>query len=243
MEKHLVIFGTIKYKNSIDSLVRSSSNFFDKVHVFNKDDIDFSFYNENEKILSSSTGAGYWLWKPYFILKVLNSVSPGDIVVYVDSGNIFIDDPTSIIDKACENNSIILFDNRDGMMDGSSAQNFISIKKDCFVLMGCDTDEYIYGKHLNASYQIYMKNELSIKFVEEYLNYCKNFEMISDSPNKYGSNYPGYHAHRHDQSILSILAIKYNITPLVDPSEWGNKCQCRGYNQLFLHHRNPFFIL
>ena len=43
------------------------------------------------------------------------------------------------------------------MQNGESAQNFISCKKDSFVLMDCDTDEYIYGKHLNASYQIYQK--------------------------------------------------------------------------------------
>jgi hypothetical protein len=243
MEKHLVIFGTSQYKNSINSLVRSSSNFFNKIHIFNEENIDFDFYKKNEKILSSSRGAGYWLWKPYFILKVLNSVEEGDIVFYVDSGNVFINDPSPILNNISENNNIILFDNRDGMTDGSSAQNFISVKKDCFVLMNCDTDEYVYGNHLNASYQIYLKNEMSIKFVTEYLNYCENFDIISDSPNKYGSNYPGYYDHRHDQSILSILSIKYKIKPLVDPSEWGNKCGCRGYEQLFSHHRNPFFIL
>jgi len=41
MEKHLVIFGTSQYKNSINSLVRSSSNFFDKIHIFNEENIDF----------------------------------------------------------------------------------------------------------------------------------------------------------------------------------------------------------
>jgi hypothetical protein len=243
MKKHLIIFGTYEYTNSIDSLSKSSFNFFDKIHIFKKEDIDYEFYNENREILDSKRGAGYWLWKPYFILKVLKSIPNGDVVFYVDAGNIFINDPLLIFNDVNDNNCIILFDNRDGMKDGLPAQNFISVKKDCFVLMGCDTDEYIYGKHLNASYQIYMKNEKSINFVEQYLNYCKNLDIISDLPNKYGVNYPGYYEHRHDQSVLSLVAIKNKINPLVDPSEWGNKSDRGKYKQLFIHHRNPYFKL
>ena len=59
----------------------------------------------------------------------------------------------------------------------------------------------------------------------------------------YGFNYSGYYDHRHDQSVLSLLAIRENVKPLVDPSEWGNTCNCRGFNQLFHHHRNKYFEL
>ena len=114
---------------------------------------------------------------------------------------------------------------------------------DSFVLMKCDSDKYIYGPHLNASYQIYQKNKKSLKFINEYFNFCKIENIITDTPNEHGPNYPGYYDHRHDQSVLSLLAIKNNINPLIDPSEWGNKCGNRGFNQLFIHHRNPNYIL
>jgi glycerol kinase len=97
--------------------------------------------------------------------------------------------------------------------------------------------------HLNASYQIYSKNTFTIEFVDQYLNLCKNKQILTDTSNEYGDNYSGYHEHRHDQSVLSLLAIKHKIKPLVDPSEWGNKCGCRGFDQLFLHHRNPNYII
>jgi hypothetical protein len=135
------------------------------------------------------------------------------------------------------NNGIILFDNRDGMTNGEAAQNFISCKKDCFVLMDCDEEEFINGPHLNASYLIFKNNELSRSFVAEWLHYCQNKEILTDTHNKFGSNYPGYYDHRHDQSVLSLLAIKYKIKPIVDPSEWGNACGIREYPQIFLHHR------
>lgn len=237
MKKHLVVFGTNNYQNAINSLIKSSKNFFDYHHIFSLENIDSEFFEKNKEILIQKRGAGYWLWKPYFIEKVLNSVSDSDIVFYVDAGNIFINDPTFLYEKFDLNNGIILFDNRDGMISGESAKNYISCKKDSFVLMGCDEEKYVNGKHLNASYQIYKKNENSLNFVKKYLFYCQNLKIITDTPNEYGDNYPGYYDHRHDQSVLSLLALKENIIPLVDPSEWGNKSKERGFNQIFLHHR------
>jgi hypothetical protein len=243
MKTHLLIYGTQNYINAINSLIKSSKNFFDSVHVFSPIDIDEEFYNKNIEILQNSRGAGYWLWKPYFINKVLKSVKDGDVVFYVDAGNIFLENPYFLYERLEENNGIILFDNRDGTSNGESAKNYISCKRDSFVLMGCDEEKYINGTHLNASYQIYQKNENNLKFVDEYLNFCQNKQIITDEPNSFGPNYDGYYDHRHDQSVLSLLASKNNVNPLVDPSEWGNKCNCRGFDQLFLHHRNPNYIL
>jgi hypothetical protein len=242
-KKHLVVFGTQNYENSINSLIKSAKNFFDEYHVFSLNDIDSDFLEKNKSILSQSRGAGYWLWKPYFLKKIMEIINYGDIVFYVDAGNIFINDPSSLYEKLNINDGIILFDNRDGMSNGESAKNYISCKKDSFVLMNCDSNEYVYGTHLNASYQIYQKNKTSVEFIDEYLRFCENEKIITDTPNEFGPNYPGYYDHRHDQSVLSLLAIKKNIKPLVDPSEWGNKCGERGFNQIFNHHRKPNYVL
>ena len=238
-KKHLLTYGTENYRGAVDSLLKSSKNYFDEYHALSNLDIDSEFYQQNYEILKQKKGAGYFLWKPYIIYETLKKINDGDILFYVDAGNIFLEDPTFIYEKLQENDGIILFDNRDGMQNGESAQNFISCKKDSFVLMDCDTDEYIFGKHLNASYQIFQKNDNSLFFVSEFLKFSQNIEIITDTPNKFGPNYTGYYDHRYDQSVLSLLSIKHNIKPLVDPSEWGNKCNCREFNQLFLHHRKP----
>jgi hypothetical protein len=146
MKKHLLIYGTHSYSNSINSLIKSSKDFFDVHHVFGPSDISEYFYKKNQIILDQNRGAGYWLWKPYFIYETLKKINDGDIIFYVDAGNIFINNPTFLYEKLKENNGIILFDNRDGVKNGEAAQNFISCKRDSFVLMGCDSDEYINGK-------------------------------------------------------------------------------------------------
>jgi len=241
--KKLIIFGTENYNKSIISLKNSASIFFDEILIFNTSHIDSDFFKKNHLILSQKRGVGYWLWKPYFINKTLQESDNGDIIFYVDAGNLFIDNPDVLYKKFDKNNGIILFDNRDGDSDGNYHINKSWVKRDSFILMNLDNEKHINNAHINASYQIYKKNDFSIKFVEEMLNFCVNPNIIMDTPNLYGDNYLGFKEHRHDQSILSLLSSKYDLQLDIDPSEWGNKCGLRDYPQIFFHHRNPKFEL
>lgn len=240
--KKLIVFGTDNYLNAAGSLINSAANYFDEFKFYQPKDIDKDFYENNKHILDQKRGAGYWLWKPYFIYKELVKANDGDIIFYVDAGNVFLTDPAPVYDILDKNSGIILFDNRDGMKNGQAAQNFISCKKDAFVIMGCDEPKYVNGTHLNASYQIYQKNNFSMNFVQDYLAWCQFVDVLTDTPNMYGDNYPGYYDHRHDQSVLSLLAIRHGIVPAIDPSEWGNKTD-RYFPQIFNHHRKPGFTL
>jgi hypothetical protein len=171
----------------------------------------------------------------------LEQVDHDDIVFYVDAGNIFLNDPSVLFNRFHKNDGIILFDNRDSMRDGNPPPNKNWTKKDCFTIMGLDEEKHLMNSHCNASYQIYKKNSNSLKFVEELLFWSQNPNIITDLPNTTGNNYSGFNDHRHDQSVLSLLASKYNLHLEVDPSEHGNKCGLRDYPQLFLHHRNPYY--
>ena len=256
---HLIICGTANYKNAIDSLVKSANGFFDHIHVFSPDHIDVAFMEKNTKILSQSRGAGFWLWKPYFINQTLQKVKENDIVFYVDAGNIFLTNPTILYDKFW-NNDIILFDNRESWDqwndsghpawgpipdDARRGRYHINInwtKRACSVIMGLDEDKHLYNKQCNASYQIYKKTEKSCNFVQEYLYWCQNESVLTDSPTCH-ANSAQFIDHRHDQSVLSLLASKHNIQLLIDPSEWGNECGLRNFPQIFKHHRNSNYII
>jgi hypothetical protein len=242
MKTHLVIFGTENYKNTISSLLKSSKDYFTNTHVFGVEDIDETFRLKNLNILSQGRGAGYWLWKPYFIFKVLSEIDMGDALFYVDAGNIFLNNPSFLFDKLIDND-IILFDNRDGMNDGNPPPNKDWTKKDTFSIMGLDNDHCINSPHVNASYQVYKKTLKTIDFVSELLEWSQNENILTDIPNITGENYPTFKDHRHDQSVLSLMACKYNLKLEIDPSEWGNKCGLRETPQLFLHHRIPNYIL
>ena len=53
------------------------------------------------------------------------------------------------------------------------------------------------------------KTSFTEKIMDEWFSMCKIYEDISDSPSLQKS--PTFMDHRHDQSLLSIIAYKYNI--------------------------------
>jgi len=185
--------------------------------------------------VTCTRGYGYWQWKPIIILDALSKLNDGDIVGYVDSGNVIINNLEYVF-NACEERGIVLFDNRDGNYV-TTHKNKEWTKRDCFVLMDCDSEEYYNAPQVDAAYQFYKKTPNTIEFLEKYMSFCSNDNIISDLPNITKDNLPEFKDHRHDQSILSLMAVKYEIPLLPEPSEWGNYLEDRPYPQLFLHHR------
>lgn len=173
------------------------------------------FYNIYKYILDKPRGVGYWLWKPFFIYKTMKQLDEGDILIYSDSGAIFIDNPLPLL-KIAKKENILLFTNNE--------PNIKWNKNRCLVKMGCNSEKYFNAPQVSAGFQIYVNNESTRKFVKEWLYYCCMPGLIDDTlskPREY-EEYMEYKEHRHDQSILTNLAIKYNIPLYRDPSQGGN---------------------
>lgn len=215
---------------------------FDKVIEYNKSMLDKDFLDKNKFIFnyvssgywgSGVRGAGYWIWKPYIIYNTLLKMKDDDILFYCDSGAYFIDDMRSYF-NICQSDKkgIILFH--------GNHINKIYTKRDCFVYMDCDEDKYINGNQLTASFQLCRKTNFTINFYKEVLDFCQNINIITDINNICGlDNYNDFIDHRHDQSVLSLLCIKYNCTTLIDPSQWGNEFRnSESLRQVIYHHRN-----
>jgi hypothetical protein len=202
----------------------------DKVLSFGENHIDKDFFDKNHKILSSPRGAGYWLWKQYFINKVLQEVNNDDIVMYVDSGAYPIHDLKSLP-----------MDDPVNCFEVYGHKNKVWTKYDCFYIMNCIGQKYYEPYQILGGFQIYKKNKISESFVKENLEFCQMYQAISDSPSVLGKNDIEFKDHRHDQSIFTNLCIKYDIKPHRDPSQWGNevadKYQLDNYPQVFNLHR------
>jgi hypothetical protein len=105
--------------------------------------------------------------------------------------------------------------------------------------MNCDEEKYVEGKHLTASFQLVRKTDFTINFYNEHLKYSKDCKILTDRTNECGyDNYSGFLEHRHDQSILSILAIKYGVNLVEDISQYGDKFRESGFKQLINHNRD-----
>lgn len=137
----------------------------------------------------------------------------------------------------------MLFENRDGNPLRQIWDNKQWTKRDCFIKMGCDTPEYHNGPQCSASIQMYRKCAKSVEFVKEYLHLCQDEDILTDKPNLLGSNLKTFDDHRHDQSVLSLLSIKYKNIHLPNPSETGEgtrpkDCQ---YQSVLWHHRGTIY--
>jgi len=96
-------------------------------------------------------------------------------------------------------------------------------KRDAFVLMGCDEEKYYNANQYLGGFQIYKKTDRTMVFVKEMLKYSQDERIITDLPNTCNlPNLPQFREHRHDTSVLSLMATKYGIKGHRDPSQFGD---------------------
>lgn len=213
----LVNFSGKNFEESRLRLNASAVKFgIDKVYSYDESHIrNSAFYIVNKLILDQPVGAGYWLWKPYLIDEAMKSAQEGDVIVYSDSGIEIIQELSPLFD-ICNEKSIVLFRN-------AYLRNRYLIKRDCYVLMHCNEKKYWNGPHVDASFCLFRNNQSSRKFVSEWLSCCTDARILTDLPNVMGKkNFWGYKFHRHDQAVLSLLAIRYGLELYRQPSQFGN---------------------
>jgi hypothetical protein len=219
MKKYLVSYATLEFEKSREKLVATAKQFgVDEEFSFSPKKIRRTdFYVKNKAILDSARGAGYWLWKSYCILDCLSKMETGDVVFYLDAGVEVIADLTPLYELCASQGGITVF--------GAHGQvNRTWTKRDCFALMECDAENYWEGEHLSAGFCLFQKSARTIAFVEEWLRFGCNPQIITDAPNTCGlPNLPGFVDHRHDQSILAVLAAKHRLRVFRNPSQWGEK--------------------
>jgi hypothetical protein len=77
--------------------------------------------------------------------------------------------------------------------------------------MDCDNEKYHNSQMTYASICFWKKTDTTMSFLEEWLRYCKNPNVLTDIENIHGDNLPNFVDHRHDQSVLTNLTIKYDM--------------------------------
>lgn len=237
MKKYHINFAKGRYLEAQKYCSMSAKNVgFDNIISYTSSDIDIEFYNKNKNILNNPRGAGYWLWKPYFINKTLELMEYGDLLVYSDSGSFYKSSVQPLIDKILlDKNGVLSFE-----LKGLFEKEYT--KRDAFVIMGLDDPKYTETSQREATYIWIIKNDFTIKLIKEYLNYAQDERVITDNISE-NKNYDAFKDHRHDQSIWSLLCKKYDIEPHRLISQHGlhlvNDFPNDTYGEITMHHRNP----
>lgn len=214
-----ITFGTEQYLGSAAVLRHSAltTGGFDEFRVFEKKDIEW-LMDTYPNHFENSRGFGWWAWKPFLIRNVMNQLPDGDTVVYCDSTMYFERSIKPYIDHVENTNPILLCRLGSWSDKKNDYRNKRWTKKSVFNIMGAGNTaaEEI---QLNAAFQVYKNSPETRAFVDQYLQYCLNLDIVNDE-GRDGEIFDT----RHDQSILSILASEHpRVTFSRDISQWGRQ--------------------
>jgi hypothetical protein len=246
---HLVTFSDDKMTRSKELCVNSAQKHgVDKIYPQNPDTISSEFRLFNP-VLNEERGAGYWLWKPYFIYKSMFHCEEGDILIYADAGVEFVDSVKHIVDRM--NQDIFFFTNGHKHVEWCKSMVFFAIngeemysQPDEYQRYPCDhgvNGGYKNATQVQASVIFFRVNQKTKDFVKQWLMYCQMPGFIDDSPSKQ-ANFSTFAEHRHDQSILTCLQIKHGYKLHFWPTNYSEHIRHTAqpednYPTLFNHHR------
>lgn len=165
-------------------------------------DLSQEFKNENRNILNKETGGGHWLWKPYIILDALEKASEDKIIFYLDAGDIIDRELSFYLEEHFKYFDYILYE--------GAKPNEAYTKPEVFKELNLG-EEYKKVIQLEAGICGFKKTKKNIEFIKEWLDLCKNEKLILDD--RYDLNLPSdsFIEHRRDQSLLTILKVKYGL--------------------------------
>jgi len=225
---YLISFGDdyFNYKKQILKKQAESTGWFDDVIIHSPETLE-EFFNQHKDFVTNSRGYGYWIWKPYIILDLLEKINEGDNIFYIDSGGCILEHRNKRFEEYLEmlNSTPILV-----FCDGGSCGNPPDYKEKYFQKMkvlkrfSLENDEdFLNSGQIEGGVFICKKSQESIDFVKEWLNLVTedNYSLVNDDDDFEQLN--EYRGHRHDQSILSILSKrkKVNILGLIDTYGMG----------------------
>jgi len=212
---HLVTFATGNCVAGQKQLIESAHKYGihkENIHTFGHDDLFNSKYaKSNNHIFKESRGVGYWGWKPYFILSVMEHLEFGDVIVYHDSGRPcykweFTSPFDDIVKHVCKNYQGI------GVVFGPF-KNGSWTKHDCFEVMGCTDIQYKNHNQASATWSIWQKNVLSISILNEWMQWVVHpSRIITDDTSILKQEDETFKHHRHDQSILTNILLKLHFS-------------------------------
>jgi len=182
---------------------------FDEIYSYTEEDLksDAEFWvNHGEFLTNNSRGYGYWLWKPYLILKTLKNMNDSDILLYLDSG--------CEIDIKYKNKFNILIDyvkHKKIIGTNGWSTDIEYTKMDLIKYVGLEKNINLLQKyHMQAGCLLMEKCDIILKLYTDIYEIASNYHMIDDSPS-IEKNFSNFKEHRHDQSIFNLLVKKYNL--------------------------------
>lgn len=217
---HLVTYATPSHAAAARLLTRSALAVggFDEAVVYGPDTFDDAYRARNAHILSQPRGAGYWIYKPYVVLRYMfETAGPGDVVCYMDSMYEFKQRFTPTVDDWLSAGAapVALTSNKP---DERSFYEKSWTKKDAYVIMGANETAVRDTLQAWCGFICFRNTFEAVQFVAAWLTYTQDARVVTDAPSQLGTESRDFVENRHDQTVCSLLAKSHDVTVRSFPS-------------------------
>jgi hypothetical protein len=162
-------------------------------------------FKANPQFNPSQKGFGYWLWKPFLMIRSLKQLPPGGVLLYLDTDN--------RLEVNCREVLLALHSRHDVILNlTNSAPAIERTKRDTFVAMHRDTSFYHEQPQVEAGFISVKNTPRGCAFLEEWFSWCRQFSLISDEPSRLKPEHDEFCFHRHDQAVLNLLSFEPGVS-------------------------------
>ena len=221
MKTHLITYATDRYVNRkkyFENEVQNMS-WFDSVKVYNNLDIKIEFREKYKDILTMPRGGGYWIWKSHIIEDRLKEINEGDVLLYCDAGCIIQQNKHTektferYLDCVARKSSL-------GFELGHQEYRWTNKKTLLYFKENYNlTKNHALSNQIMSTVKILKKDQNTQKYLNEFFNVLEADRfLITDKYN--GDSVAGFHDHRHDQSIFSLLTKALNYGEVAADETW-----------------------
>lgn len=205
-KKIFITYGDAIYYESLQRIREqaTSAGCFDEIITYT--DADLPEQIRNHPLHHYKRGGGYWLWKPYFILKTLLEVAQeDDIIVYSDAGSeVFKHSSWDSFFKMMETHGLICF-KITALMKYWTRKNLLEAYSS-----SCHNIDQMW--QIMSGISFWTRKALPV--AQEWYNVMLSHpEYVLDvTPEEREKEIAGFIENRHDQSVLTCVAHKYQCT-------------------------------
>lgn len=160
-------------------------------------------------------GFGFWTWKPYVVRRLLGEIPAGDILVYCDAGCSLNVEGVPRLDTYAS----LAAGHPSQVLAFTLDQTVGAWTKRATLLAAAAPDEVRARPMVSATALVVRSSAVAADLVREWERRMGDLTIVDDSPSP-GGEHPEFKAHRHDQSVFSLLAYEREIQTIPDETWW-----------------------
>ena len=207
-----VTYGDARFRRNRDRLAEEARRYavFDHVRALGREFVLPAWAERHAALLREKRGGGYWAWKPHVLLRMmLEEMAEGDVMLYADAGCTLVADPTPYLQLAAEHGAVLFL-----KFPGEGLEDMQKWTKGyAFAAAGLEMTGW--GRHGQTAGGILalQRRPWVIQLLRQWEFLMTNdTDVVTDvDTSARVPNHPTFKEHRHDQSVLTLLAMRHGL--------------------------------